>query len=104
MAGDTTSRRELLGGLGVAVVAAVAGFAAARSSSLKTPQKAATSGANGYGPTASGTGQFLANLSAVPAGGGLILQQQLIVLVNEGSDEIRGFSAVCTHQGCTVAS
>jgi Rieske Fe-S protein len=41
----------------------------------------------------------------IPAeGSGLILSKALIVLVREPDGSIRGFSAVCTHQGCTVSS
>ena len=65
--------------------------------------KALTTGANGYGPTAS-AGRYLAPLSLVPPGGGVVLTAQKIVLVREPSGIVKGFSAICTHQGCTVAT
>lgn len=103
MADETTSRRALLRGAAVAIGAGVAGFVVARSSSLTRP-RSLTTGANGYGPSTSG-GHFLAEVQQVPPlGGGLILSQAPVVLVREQDGSIRGFSAVCTHQGCTVNS
>jgi len=96
------SRRSLLRGLGIAVAAGIAGYTAARTSNLAKP-KASSTAANSYGP-APAQGRYLAPLGAVPAsGGGLILAADKLVLVREPSGQIRGFSAVCTHQGCTVA-
>jgi len=46
-------------------------------------------------------GTRLASASDVPSGGGVVLGSQKIVLTNTGGT-IRGFSAACTHQGCTV--
>lgn len=99
---DVTSRRSLLRGLGMAVVAGIAGFVTARLSSLSKP-KAPTTTANGYGPSTS-VGTYLVPLEAVPADGGLILATQKVVLVNERDGSLKGFSAICTHQGCTVAT
>src|SRR5580658_9280869 len=101
MSDAPTSRRALLRGAAVSLAAGVAGYAVARSSSLTQP-RSPTTGANGYGPSTS-QGRFLAELEQIPpAGSGLILPQALVVLVREPGGTIRGFSAVCTHQGCTV--
>ncbi|QHT58336.1 Rieske (2Fe-2S) protein [Cellulomonas sp. H30R-01] len=53
----------------------------------------------GVGTTRDGT--VLAALSDVPDGGGLVLTDRQVVLVRDG-DDVEGFSAVCTHQGCLV--
>ena len=79
----------------------LASYVVARSSGLTKP-KAATTGANGYGPTSS-PGRYLVPLREIPANGALILAADKIVLVREPDGELKGFSAVCTHQGCTVA-
>ena len=62
-----------------------------------------SSAANGYGPAVS-TGRLLAQLNRISPGGGLILEEEKVVLTRDGADAVKGFSAVCTHQGCTVAS
>jgi Rieske Fe-S protein len=38
----------------------------------------------------------------VPVGGGLILDNPAIVLTRTSGNDVHAFSAVCTHQGCTV--
>ncbi len=42
--------------------------------------------------------------SQVPVGGGVILQQQNIVVTQPTKDTFEGFSATCTHQGCQLAT
>ncbi|MET7550864.1 Rieske (2Fe-2S) protein [Streptomyces sp. NPDC005500] len=46
----------------------------------------------------------LAKLNDVPVGGGVVLKDQKIVVTRDSNGAARAFSAVCTHQGCTVAS
>ena len=43
-------------------------------------------------------------LDRVPVGGGVILADQGIVLSRPTADSVLGFSAVCTHAGCSVAA
>jgi Rieske Fe-S protein len=103
MTEETRTRRSVLISIAVTAAAGVAGYSVARSSGLAHP-KSGTAGANGYGPSTGG-GTLLAPVSQIPpAGGGLVLSQQLVVLVREPSGAIQGFSATCTHQGCTIAS
>jgi Rieske Fe-S protein len=101
------SRRSTFGGAAVAVVGGVAGFTFARNSSA-AKAKSATTAANAYGASTSGTsgsgggGTLLAPLSQVPSGGGVILSGPKVVLTRGADGNVHGFSAVCTHQGCTV--
>jgi Rieske Fe-S protein len=107
------SRRSAMTGAAVAAVAAVAGFTVARDSPAARA-KPGTAAANGYGPSigsgsGSGSGSAsggvrLASVGQVPAGGGIVLDQAGVVLVRTSSGSVLGFSATCTHQGCTVAS
>ncbi len=102
MSAFTISRRSMMSGLTATLVGAVAGFVVARHSSA-AHAKGVTTGANGYG-AAPATGRLLAPVDQVPAGGGLILSGQRIVLTRDAGGAVHAFSAVCTHQGCTVGS
>jgi Rieske Fe-S protein len=94
------SRRSALRGLAVAVVGGIAGFVVARTSGAAE----STTAANGYGSTKTGSGKLLAPLDRVPESGGLILADDKIVLTGAPGGTVHAFSAVCTHQGCTVSS
>lgn len=48
-------------------------------------------------------GDVLAAAADVEVGGGLILEDQGVVITQPTQGEWRGFSASCTHQGCPVA-
>jgi Rieske Fe-S protein len=98
---EPLTRRSALRGAGVGVVAAVAGFAVARSSDAAAPRPAGA--ANGYGPEKSGQGTLLARLDQVPQGGGVVLADRTIVLTRDSSGAVHAFSATCTHQGCPVS-
>ena len=48
-------------------------------------------------------GTELAATSEVPVGGGLILQEEKIVITQPTEGDFKAFTAVCTHQNCVVA-
>lgn len=48
--------------------------------------------------------QPLAQVVDVPAGGGLVLKEQKVVVTRDVDGRVAAFSAVCTHQGCLVSS
>jgi Rieske Fe-S protein len=100
MAALNVSRRGVLAGSAVTVAGAIVGFVLARNSDAAKAVGGAAA-ANQYGPKAGGGGTRLAALDAVPDGGGLVVDSADVVLVRSG-DEVLGFSATCTHQGCTV--
>jgi Rieske Fe-S protein len=99
---DPLSRRSLLLRGAVTVAAVVAGVVVAREEWSRSGSSAA--GANGYGAPAAASGAALAPLSAVPAGGGIVLASKGVVLTRSSAGAVHGFSSVCTHQGCTVAT
>ena len=107
-----SSRRTLLACAGAACAAVLAGCSrydsnnggiagsqpAPASSSAAPPSPAGSGSSAAAGPAA------LAGTSDVPVGGGKILTDKKIVLTQPKSGEFHGFSATCTHAGCTVGS
>ena len=95
-----TRASALRGGL-VTLAAAVAGFVAARAAGLGSSE-AGTAEANAYGSAPSG-GSVLADVDDIPAGGGLVLADEGVVLVRDDGEDVHAFSSTCTHQGCPVS-
>lgn len=113
MSGSELSRRSVVRGGALAAVAGAAGYAIARQSdaaqasatSASDPYGAAPAAANAYGaPPARETGVPLVALDRVTAGGGLVLPKLGLVLTRDAKGTVRGFSSLCTHQGCTVTA
>jgi Rieske Fe-S protein len=97
------TRRSAARAAGVAVVGAVAGFIVARNSSAYG-RPSGTTAANAYGAGTSSGGHRLIALDDVAVGSGRIITDPPVVVVRPSANAVRGFSAICTHQGCTVSS
>jgi len=95
---DLKSRRTMLCGLAVALLAPGALVAACSDDSGSTPQPTGTGSGNGGGGSSS-----LAALADVPDGGGLIVDgpDGQVLLVRTG-EQVKAFNAACTHQGTIV--
>jgi Rieske Fe-S protein len=56
--------------------------------------------------SATGSGAAATNelgpTSAVPVGGGTVYSEQQVVVTQATKGDFQAFSAICTHQGCTV--
>lgn len=101
MAARNIGRREVigLGAVGAAAVAVgLAGCAPATSSN-------STSGSNSSSGTAAAGGTKVAALADVPVGSivSTKLSGKPVVVTHASADAVACFSAVCPHEGCTVA-
>jgi nitrite reductase/ring-hydroxylating ferredoxin subunit len=63
---------------------------------------AGLSGGPQPGGTTAAAGTVLGAVSGVPVGGGEIFTAAKIVVTQPKAGEYKGFSAICTHMGCTV--
>jgi Rieske Fe-S protein len=97
------SRRRVLRGSPVAAAGALAGYLTAHGSAAARSGRGTTA-ANAYGPPTRNGRRLLIALADVPPGGGVLLRDDPVVLTRTATGELHAFSAVCTHQGCTVDS
>ncbi|MBK3571378.1 Rieske (2Fe-2S) protein [Streptomyces sp. MBT62] len=89
---DSSTRRTVL------VTGAAAALAAGCSKYGDSSDSSGSSSVKASG------GQELAKTADIPVGGGKILKAQKIVVTQPKKDEFKAFSAICTHQGCTVSA
>ena len=107
-----SSRRTVLACAGAASAAALAGCARYNANNggvagAQPVQASSTSAApvsGNSGAAAQSGPPVLAQTSDIPVGGGKILADKKIVITEPQAGSFKAFTAVCTHQGCTVDS
>ncbi|MCD0444442.1 Rieske (2Fe-2S) protein [Glycomyces sp. A-F 0318] len=105
LAKGNASRRGVmcgLAGLGAAGALAACGTAEPPSSSGGDADATTGADASGDGSTGSGAGTAVATTDEVPEGGGIVVDET--VIVQPSADEFLAFSAVCPHQGAIVGA
>jgi Rieske Fe-S protein len=101
----TLNRRSVLVGACGTCAVAVAGCAAygpgQPAAAPAAPQAGSTAAAGGAGAATSGA---LASTKDIPVGGGVVLADAALVITQPKAGTFKAFSAICTHQGCTVGT
>ena len=72
--------------------------------SSSTPAGTSSSAAESDDDSGGGGGGGLVATADVPVKGGVVLDDKKVVVTQPASGEFKAFTAVCTHQSCTVAS
>lgn len=96
-----TDRRMLLRGVAIAGVATPVLAACGSDSGDPSGQPTNTASSS---PDPSAPAGPLAETADVPVGEGIILSDESIVLTQPTEGTFKAFSAICTHNGCVVAS
>jgi nitrite reductase/ring-hydroxylating ferredoxin subunit len=92
---ELLGRRTVLAvGCGAACAVALtacAGYGAGAAAPAPTPA-----------PAPGGSAPALVAVADVPVGGGVVIAPQKVVVTQPVAGTFKAFSAICTHQGCTV--
>lgn len=101
------SRRRLVQGVAVGGLSLPLLTACGGSSTTPAAPAPSISGGSGGGnssKSAAPTTTSLVSTADVPVGGGVILVSANVVVTQPDQGTFEGFSATCTHEGCTLAT
>jgi Rieske Fe-S protein len=97
-------RRTVLQAGGILAVGGLVAACSSGGGESAAGSAAATSSAPaGSAPASAGGGTGVAQVSDIPVGGGIIIDDPAVVITQPVEGEIKAFTAICTHQGCLVS-
>ncbi|MEQ4717296.1 Rieske (2Fe-2S) protein [Nonomuraea sp. B19D2] len=104
-----TTRRTVVFGAGGAGLAAVLTACASYGSptteaSAEPPTEEPSESSSPKKKKTAPQSKALADTADIPEGGGKVFESEKVVVTQPTAGEFKAFTAVCTHQGCTVAS
>lgn len=109
MTAKPLARRTVLvtgGALGAAAALAAcggSGDSASSSPAADSPAPGPESASGGGSSEAAPTGEVLGPVDQVGVGSGVVYDGPKVVVTQPAEGDIRGFTAVCPHQGCLVS-
>jgi Rieske Fe-S protein len=103
---ETTRRTVLLatGATGAVALVAACGGGGDDNGSAATSSPTGQETAGGETAGQETAGRDLAATDEIPVGGGKIFKEEEVVVTQPEQGRFKAFSAICTHQRCTVAS
>jgi Rieske Fe-S protein len=102
---EALSRRNALAGAATVGIG-LPFLAACSDDSGNTATDTPASGSSSETPSAgaSSSGTTLGPAADIPVGGGTVFKDAKVVVTQPAEGEFKGFSAICTHQGCPVSA
>jgi Rieske Fe-S protein len=104
MTHETTRRTVLLATGATGAVALVAACGGGGGDNGSTSTGSPTGQDTTARETTAPAGQELASTDEIPVGGGKIFKDEQVVVTQPEQGRFKAFSAICTHQRCTVGS